>query len=276
MTDNANLISKAANDLIRAKYCIVLTGAGISTESGISDFRGPSGVWTKDPAAEKRAYRSYELFQEDPKKWWQESFDMHGTSLGNLWETQPNAGHLALVELEKMGIVKCLITQNIDALHEKAGSQRVLEFHGSFMKLRCLACGDRFFQEEFDLEQLRKEDQLPPRCPRCRGLLKPDTVFFGEAIPDDVASQSLAEARKCDVMLICGTSAVVYPFAGLPEVAKRNRGVIVIEINAEPTPLTRAHISDYIIQGKTGEVLPAIVAEIRRRKQGTNHAEDHQ
>ncbi len=259
-----DLIARSAVYLVNSTYAIALTGAGISTESGIPDFRGPSGVWTRDPEAERRAYRSYERFLENPKSWWKETIAGRSPGLGNLWESRPNSGHIALVDLEKVGILKCVITQNIDALHEKAGSSRVLEYHGSFMKLRCVSCGSRFWREQFDLEKLRQEDALPPRCPRCKGIMKSDTVSFGEPIPSDVAYQSLDEARKCDLMLICGTSAVVYPFASLPAVARERSGATIIEVNAQPTPLTREGISDYLIQGKTGEILPAIVKEVSR------------
>lgn len=267
MADNKNLIEKAARSLVGAAHAVALTGAGISTESGISDFRGPSGLWTKHPEAERQAYLNYEQFLKDPKKYWIEMLSYaRGPGLGNLWEAQPNSAHLALAELEKVGILKCVITQNIDALHEKAGSQRVLEYHGNFMKLRCVSCSARYWREEFDLERLRKEGQLPPRCLRCGGILKSDTVSFGESIPGDVAAQSLAEAQACDVMLICGTSAVVYPFASLPVIARERSGVTIIEVNAEPTPLTRERISDYLIPGKTGEILPTIAGEVNRLK----------
>jgi NAD-dependent deacetylase len=264
MGQTNQLVARAAEDLVNARYAIALTGAGISTESGIPDFRGPSGIWTRDPAAERRAYRSYERFLEDPRSWWQESVTGRGPGLGNLWDMKPNPGHIALAELEKAGIIKCIITQNIDALHEKAGSNRVLEYHGSFMKLRCIKCGTRFFREQFDIERLRQEDALPPRCPNCKGIVKSDTVSFGEPIPSDVAYESVGEAERCDLMLICGTSAVVYPFASLPSIARQRSGVTIVEINAEPTPLTRDGISDYLIRGKTGEILPAIAAEIGR------------
>lgn len=260
-------VARAARDLVNSTYAIALTGAGISTESGIPDFRGPSGVWTRNPEAERRAYQSYERFLKDPKSWWKESFLRRGPGLGNLWDMKPNPGHVALADLERSGILKCVITQNIDALHEKAGSLRVLEYHGSFMKLRCVSCGSRFFREQFDIEKLRQDDALPPRCPRCKGVVKSDTVSFGEPIPADVASQSLDEAEKCDVMLICGTSAVVYPFASLPSVARQRSGVTIIEINAEATQLTRDRISDYLIEGKTGEILPAVVEEVTRLRQ---------
>jgi len=259
------LIGRAARDIAESSYAIALTGAGISTESGIADFRGPSGVWTKDPEAERRAYQSYQRFQEDPKAWWEER--LTATSmLGDLEKAAPNIGHNALVELEEMGILKCLITQNVDALHERAGNKNLLEYHGSVAKLRCISCGARFRRNEFDLEKLLQENQLPPSCPNCRGIIKTDGVAFGEPIPTDVAEQSLEEAWKCDLMLICGTSAVVYPFATLPRIAKQKGAVTIIEVNAEPTPLTTERISNYLIAGKTGEILPRIVEEVKRIK----------
>ena len=211
-------IQRAAKDLVNSKYGIALTGAGISTESGIPDFRGPSGVWTLNPEAERRAYQGYEEFIRDPKGWWENMLaSPRQNSLGSLENVMPNPGHHTLVELEKMGILKCTITQNIDALHEKAGTVNLLEYHGNVDKFRCLTCGSRFRRDEFDLEKLKRENQLPPSCPKCRGVIKSDIVSFGEPIPSDVAEQSLEEAWKCDLMFICGTSAVVYPFANLPE-----------------------------------------------------------
>ena len=171
-----------------------------------------------------------------------------------------------------MGLLKCVITQNVDALHEKAGSVNVIEYHGSVLKLRCADCGSRFKRKEFDLERLRTEGALPPRCPKCRGVIKTDGVAFGEPIPNDVAHRSLEEAQKCDLMLICGTSAVVYPFADLPMVARQRkdgiRETIIIEVNADPTPLTEDKISNYLIRGKTGKILPRLVETIRRIREG--------
>ena len=195
-------IQRAARDIFTARYGIALTGAGISTESGIPDFRGPSGVWTLNPEAERRAYRSYDEFIDNPLGWWTSALTGpgHNFSLGDIGQAKPNAGHLALAELEKLGVLKSTITQNIDALHEKAGTRNLLEFHGSAAKLRCLSCGARFRREAIDLERMLIEHTLPPACPTCGGLLKTDTVFFGESIPDDVATRSFQEAQKCDLM----------------------------------------------------------------------------
>ena len=275
------LIERAARDLANSKYAIALTGAGISTESGIPDFRGPEGVWTKNPEAERAAYLGYQRFQQDPKEWWRERMASSSVS-GEMEKAKPNVGHYALVEMERVGLLKCVITQNVDALHEKAGSQNLLEYHGSRSKLRCISCGMRFLREKFDLEKLLQEDKLPPHCPECHGLVKTDGVGFGEPIPSEVAHRSLEEAWKCDLMLICGTSAVVYPFAQLPRIARQKHmdiegststgiyaadkvpAAIIIEVNAEPTPLTLEGVSDYIIQGQTGDILPSIVDEAKR------------
>lgn len=264
-----NLIARAARDIAESRYAIALTGAGMSTESGIADFRGPQGVWTLNPEAERRAYRSYEEFSKDPKGWWENMLTGQQSRgpLGNLAEAQPNSGHYALAELEKMGILKTTITQNIDSLHEKAGTEHLLEFHGSVAKLRCVSCNFRMRRDEIDMETLIRDYGLPPRCPKCQGIIKTDGVFFGEPIPSDVAEKSYEEAYKCDLMLICGTSAVVYPFANLPRIARQVKGARIIEVNAEPTPLTEDNISDYIIMGKTGEILPTIVEEVRKIKQ---------
>jgi len=269
-----DLIKRSARDLLQSKYAIALTGAGMSTESGIADFRGPKGIWTTNKEAEAKAYERYELFLNNPKVYWEEIMGLrgaYGKFHGQIREAQPNPGHYALAELEALGILKCVITQNIDGLHKKAGSKRVLEYHGSVNAVRCISCGSRFAWEEVSL------DELPPRC-KCGAALKNDVVHFKEPIPSDVMEESEKEALRCDLMLICGTSAVVYPFANLPRMARyhasrlvlgldvieRKTSVKIIELNADPTPLTHEGVSDYLIQGKTGEVLPRIVEEVRK------------
>jgi NAD-dependent deacetylase len=258
-----DLIRRAAADLVYSRYVVALTGAGISTESGIRDFRGPDGIWTKDPEAERRAYEAYGRLRTNPKAFWEESLNMPGL-LGDLTQIKPNTGHYALANLEKIGILKCVITQNIDNLHEQAGSEHVLDYHGNHFKLRCMRCNMRYFIEDYDLGQLKKSGNLPPRCKDCGGVMKPDVVYFQEPIPNDVAEWSLAEVEKCDLLLICGTSAVVYPFANLPRIARNKSNVIIIEVNGERTPLTDDEISDYLIQGKTGQILPRIVEAVER------------
>jgi NAD-dependent deacetylase len=261
-----DLIQRAAQDLTKAKYGIALTGAGISTESGIPDFRGPNGIWTKNPEAEMKAYEVYDQFKANPKAYWEERLDSRGSMsrlfsiLGEIGKAQPNPGHYALAELEKMGILRCVITQNVDGLHQKAGSKRVIEYHGGINKFRCIKCNRRFNKEDLNLEKLKREGRLPPYC-ECGGVIKDDGVFFGEPIPSDVLQRSQQEAWKCDVMLICGTSAVVHPFASLPQMV--GPGTIIVEINGERTPLT-GRISSYLIQGKTGEILPKIVEEAKK------------
>jgi len=258
-----DLIKRAATDLIASGYAIALTGAGISTESGIPDFRGPSGVWTKNPEAEKRAFRSYDRFLQDPKAWWIERLT-GPPLLRGLEKAVPNPGHYAVADLEKLGILKCVITQNVDGFHEKAGNANLIEYHGNALKLRCVSCGTRFGRDKFDLEALLNHGKLPPICPKCDGIVKSDSVAFGEPIPAAFAHRSLEEAKKCDLMLICGTSAVVYPFANLPRIARLRKSTTIIEVNAEPTPLTHEGISEYLIQGKTGIILPKIVDEVKR------------
>ena len=274
------VIEKAARALVTSSYAIALTGAGMSTESGIQDFRGPDGLWTKNPEAERDAYQAYDELRRDPKTHWEKQLTPGGfysLFMDEMGKAEPNPGHDALAELEKMGVLKVTITQNVDGLHQKAGSQNVIEYHGGLWKLRCMSCGSRFAREEFDLEKLKNENQLPPHCRKCGGILKGDGVYFMEAIPTDVTQNSLVAAGRCDLMLICGTSAVVYPFADLPRIARqklnesrvkadggRKPAVTIIEVNAEPTPLTQNRISDYLIQGNTGDILPRIAAEVRK------------
>jgi len=259
-----NLVRQAAGDLAASSYAVVLTGAGISTESGVADFRGPKGIWTTNKQAEAQAYQRYERFLNDPKAYWEEMQGTVGTGSDfyrQMREVAPNPGHRAIARLEQLGVVKWTITQNVDGLHEKAGSQRVMHYHGTMEKLRCLSCGSRFGIDEYSLEK------LPPLC-RCGRPLKYDVVHFQEPIPSDIMDAAEAEAMMCDLMLVCGTSAVVYPFAALPTMARsRGRGqsgVKIIEVNAEPTSLTHQGISDYLIQGKTGEILPLVVDEVSR------------
>ncbi len=275
-----DLIEKAAKDLLSSTYAIALTGAGMSTESGLPDFRGPHGLWTKKSVGKRGKRLGFRDLLVDPVNWWIDRLSRPISLMGDLTTFQPNAGHKALAELEDMGILKCVITQNIDGLHSKAGSRHVLEYHGNSLKLRCIECEARYDRNEYDLEGLQRDGKLPPKCRKCGGLIKTDGVGFGEPIPEYVASGSMREAMKCDLMIICGTSAVVYPFANLPRIAINKHiyraddtfdyetplSVTVIEVNAEPTPLTEDGTSDYIIEGRTGEILPAIAERVKQIK----------
>ena len=249
-TDNeVALIKRAAKDIMGSGKTIALTGAGVSVESGIPDFRSAEGLWSKyDP----EEYAHISAFRSNPEKIWQMIKEMMELVLS----VEPNPAHIALAELEHMGLLSSIITQNVDGLHQRGGSKEVIEFHGSNQWLVCLQCGYR--QESASLSL----DAIPPRCPQCDTILKPDVVFFGEPIPWEAQTRSFEEARTCDVVLVVGTSAVVYPAAGIPTTAKQS-GAKIVEINMEPTPLTGL-ISDYLIQGSAGTILPMIVEEVKK------------
>jgi NAD-dependent deacetylase len=243
------LIQRAAKDILHSKKTIAFTGAGISVESGIPDFRGAQGLWQKyDP----EEYANIHAFHSNPDKVWLMLKDMFSL----IMEAKPNPAHIGLADLERMGYLSSVITQNVDGLHQAAGSRNVIEFHGTHRTLSCLKCSTTL-----DGASLKMED-LPPRCSRCSTLLKPDVVFFGEPIPWEAQVMSLKESKSCSAVLVVGTSAVVYPAASIPVTAKE-RGAMVIEINMEPTPLTN-WISDYLILGSAGEIIPAIVEEVKR------------
>ena len=245
-----DLINKTAELIHRSNKVVAFTGAGISVESGIPDFRGAGGLWEKYNPSE---YATIEAFHANPQKVW-----MMLKEMGSLLESsRPNPAHLALAELEEMGHVRSIITQNIDNLHQDAGNKRVIEFHGSHRKLVCLSCGRLYGREEVNLEI------LPPRC-RCTGALKPNVVFFGESIPWGAHLQAQQEAKDCEVMLVIGTSAVVFPACELPAMAKQN-GATILEVNLEETPLTR-HISDWILIGPASSILQSVLEQVRSRR----------
>ena len=245
------LIQRAAKDILHSKKTIAFTGAGISVESGIPDFRGAQGLWQKyDP----EEYAHIDAFYANPDKVWLMIKDMFSLIMA----AKPNPAHIGLAELERMGLLSSVITQNVDGLHQAAGNTNVIEFHGTHRTLSCLNCSTKIEGTSLTLED------LPPRCSRCSSLLKPDVVFFGEPIPWEAQIMSFKESKSCSAVLVIGTSAVVYPAATIPITAKE-RGAIVIEINTEPTPLTN-QISDYLICGSAGETIPAIVEEVKKVK----------
>ncbi len=242
-------IQKTAKMLSAARNVVVLTGAGISVESGIPPFRGKGGVWERFDPME---YATIQAFEKDPAKVWQVLL----SELKKLVENaQPNDAHKGLARLEQMGILKTVITQNVDGLHQKAGNTDVIEFHGNFAWHCCTECDFRI-----DAQSL-KLDQIPPKC-LCGGVLRPECIFFGEMIPTAAMHRSRQAAAACDIMLVVGTSAVVQPAASMPVIAKQS-GAKVIEINMEPTPLT-GYVSDRIILGKAGEIMNLLVNEAER------------
>lgn len=234
---------EAAKIIKNSKMCIALTGAGISAESGIPTFRSKGGLWDSyDPTV----FASIDTFLTDPSKYW----SIRGEFIRNYNYYSPNKGHLALARLEKVNIVKCVITQNIDGLHRKAGSEKVLEIHGSLREIFCMSCGREYTAPDVPADDV-------PRC-ACGGVLKPNTVLFGESLPPDVLSEAEEYANTCDVMILIGTSAMVYPAAYLPVTAKRN-GAMVIEINIENS----FKDADIVIEEKAGIALPMLEAEIK-------------
>ena len=239
-------LSTAARLLRNARHVTAFTGAGISVESGIPPFRGAEGLWSRyDPQCLDIGY-----FHTHPAEAWRVIKEIFYDFFG---AAQPNDGHRALALLETEGVVKALITQNIDNLHQEAGSRTVYEFHGNSRQLLCLGCGTRTSAAAVPL------DTLPPRC-ACGGLYKPDFVFFGEMIPEEASRLSFREAELADVFLLVGTTGEVMPACLIPEEAKR-RGATIIEINTESSNYTH-HITDIFLRGKASAVLRGLLAEI--------------
>jgi len=239
-------LHRAAELLAGARHGLALTGAGISAESGIPTFRGEGGLWTKyDPVK----VSSIETFLADPAAYWMVSRERGRVALA----ARPNPGHVALAALEAAGHIVAVVTQNTDGLHQESGSSRVLELHGSGRTVECLDCGRR---EPRSAVQERLDTEMPPRCRHCGGtVLKPTVVLFGEPMPAAPMQEAFALAAEADVMLVVGSSLVVYPAADVPLVALRS-GARMIVINAEPTPFDR--LAEVVIHGRSGEVLPEI------------------
>lgn len=245
-------VATIAGLLRDAQQIVVLTGAGISTGSGIPDFRGPQGVWTKDPAAEKQAtIQHYVADAEHRKRTWQARVD------GDIrWRGEPNAGHDALAELERRAALDTLVTQNVDGLHHLAGNspERIIEIHGNLREAKCLSCDWRGPMEE-TVDRVRRGEE-DPACLVCGGMLKSATVSFGEnLVPADLQRAQLA-AASADLFVAIGTSLVVYPVAGLPELALRNGAPLVI-LTAEETPYDQ--YASAVLRDRLEAVLPAIV-----------------
>jgi NAD-dependent deacetylase len=236
-----------------AQSIVALTGAGISTESGIPDFRGPQGVWTRNPEAEKLATLQHYLADvEVRKRAWRSRLE------SPTWQARPNAGHRALVALEHRGKLDTLITQNVDGLHQMAGSspERIVEIHGTMREVTCLACGERAAIERA-LARVRAGEEDPP-CRTCGGILKTATISFGQPLVEADLGRAQRAARHCDLLLAAGSKLSVWPIAGVVPLAKE-AGARVVIVNAEPTDMDR--LADAVLRGSTGEILPRLVGE---------------
>ncbi len=241
-----NLYDKAA-ELIKSKsYIVAFTGAGISVESGIPDFRSAGGLWERYNPNE---YAEYSAFLKTPEKFW----TMHSELSDLVLSAKPNPAHLALAELEEIGKLQTVITQNIDNLHQRAGNSRVLELHGSGETASCLSC-----QKQFDRTLVEEfiEITTVPRCPTCDGLIKPNVVLFSEPLPANVFEEARRELLRADLVIVVGSSISVFPAAALPYVVNQTGAPLII-VNDEPTPLDTS--AEVVIHGKAGEVFPQIL-----------------
>jgi NAD-dependent deacetylase len=248
--DFERLVTVVRGWIEAAERVVALTGAGVSTDSGIPDFRGPQGVWTRNPEAEKQStIQHYVADPEVRRRAWRSRLESPA------WSAQPNAGHRALVALERRGKLDTLITQNIDGLHQAAGSspERVVEVHGTMREVVCLACGQRAPMERA-LARVRAGEDDPP-CRTCGGILKSATISFGQSlVPEDLRRAELA-ARRCDLMLAIGTKLSVWPVAGVVPTAK-DAGARVVIVNAEPTEMDG--MADAVLRGSIGDILPRL------------------
>jgi NAD-dependent deacetylase len=251
-------IGRARSLLEQARRVVVLTGAGISTDSGIADFRGPQGVWTKNPEAEKMA--TLQAYVSDPAL---RALSWQNRLTSSLWSAAPNAGHRALVDLERSGRLDLLVTQNIDGLHQKAGTDagRIVEIHGTSLEVMCLRCGDR--QPAEPVHDRVRAGEADPACTAvvdggdvCGGILKSATISFGQSLVAEDLFRAEGAASTCDLLLAVGSTLAVFPAAGLVPVAIRH-GAIAIIVNGGPTEMDS--LADVVVQGSISECLPALV-----------------
>jgi NAD-dependent deacetylase len=233
-----------------ARRLVALTGAGLSTDSGIPDFRGPQGVWTTNPRAERLSnIHDYMSDPEVRRLSWRSRLDHPA------WRAEPNAGHYALVELERRGLLRAVVTQNVDGLHQRAGHapDKVIEVHGTVWEVMCMACDWRG-PMALALDRVRAGEEDPP-CERCGGILKSATISFGQPLVPDVIRRAMRAAQQADLLLAVGTSLQVYPVAGAVPLAK-DAGARVVIVNAEPTPFDE--LADAVLRGPIAEILPAM------------------
>jgi NAD-dependent deacetylase len=243
-----------------AQRLVVLTGAGISTDSGIPDFRGPNGVWTKNPAAEKMATLQNYMADPDVRRLaWQNRVNSPA------WQARPNSGHTAIAALERRGKLHILVTQNIDGLHQQAGNDpdKVVEIHGTIHEVMCMSCDERAPMQKA-LDRVRAGEDDPP-CRTCGGILKSATISFGQSLVMQDLLRAETAASQADLLLAVGSTLQVFPVAGIVPIAKAAGARLVI-VNAEPTPYDP--IADAVLRGQISEILPAIVRDARRPTPG--------
>ncbi len=247
-----SLIQTASSWVDDATSIVALTGAGISTESGIPDFRGPQGVWTRDPKAERLSNIHHYMTDPEVRK-----LSWRGRLEHPAWHAQPNGGHRALVALERRGTLRALVTQNIDGLHQLAGHSpsKIVEVHGTMRDVMCMACGWRGPAGPV-LERVRS-GEADPACAACGGILKSATISFGQPLVPEVIAAAIRAAEEADLLLAIGTSLQVYPVASLVPLAK-SAGARVVIVNAEPTPFDQ--IADAVIRSTIGDALTQIIA----------------
>jgi NAD-dependent deacetylase len=249
-------LKKIAQWVVTSKKLIVFSGAGLSTESGIPDFRSPGGVWDRyDP--EDFNFQNFLASETSREKYWQMATEMYES----IKPAQPNMAHLAIAELEKLGKLDCAITQNIDGLHFKAGNseEKVLQLHGTAIFVSCLSCKKRYDRDE--IQKRIKKGQKAPRCDNCGGLLKPATISFGQSMPEKETQEAYHRSSLCDLFMVIGSSLVVQPAASMPLVAKRNGARLVI-INRDPTPYD--DMADLVIHGQAGPTMASILEYVKQ------------
>jgi NAD-dependent deacetylase len=241
------LLQQARELVNKSKRISALTGAGISVDSGIPDFRSEGGLWERyDP----NEYATYESFMNNPKKFW-----TMGQELAEVFlKAKPNEAHLALAKIESQGKLVGVITQNIDNLHQVAGNTRVIELHGNYLKAYCISCKTEYLGEEIHLRVANGE--IPPKCDKCKGVLKSEAVLFGEPLPERAMHEAIDICRNTDLMIVVGSSLTIYPAAFLPELAKKSGAKIILNnLDGE----NRDGVADIVLQGSATRVIPRII-----------------
>jgi NAD-dependent deacetylase len=254
------LEKQAAEWILQSQRLVVFTGAGLSTESGIPDFRSPGGVWSRYNPADFD-FQNFLSRESSREKYWQMATEMYAT----IREARPNAAHLAIYELDRLGKLDVVITQNIDGLHEKAGhgADKIIELHGTALHVSCLNCGQRYNRDE--IQERIKQGIKAPACDRCRGPLKPATISFGQAMPEQETREAYRRSAASDLFIVIGSSLVVQPAASLPLAAKRG-GARLVLVNRDPTPYD--DLADLVLPGQAGGILSAILQQVKEGLEG--------